>query len=93
MPGAAAAERSAGRLLAPAHAVDRGGGLVTGGGHRALPARTVHRDCGVEGIRVFYRGSLPEVPDAPVLLRAEKTSANCRHRPLRIGRPCAKSLP
>ncbi|MFG2087387.1 MULTISPECIES: alpha/beta fold hydrolase [unclassified Spirillospora] len=31
-------------------------------------ARTAHRHIDVDGIRVFYRESLPETPDAPVLL-------------------------
>ncbi|CAL9406724.1 alpha/beta hydrolase [Streptomyces sp. Tu 3180] len=36
---------------------------------RDLPvARTVHRHLDVEGVRVFYRESVPERPDAPVLL-------------------------
>src|SRR3954467_9848870 len=31
-------------------------------------ARTVHRQIDVDGVRVFYRESLPDRPDAPVLL-------------------------
>ncbi|NYI03531.1 alpha/beta fold hydrolase [Allostreptomyces psammosilenae] len=34
----------------------------------AIPARTVHRRVTVEGVEVFYRESLPERADAPVLL-------------------------
>ena len=34
----------------------------------ALPARTVHRRVAVDGVDVFYRESLPERADAPVLL-------------------------
>ncbi|MEU7486971.1 alpha/beta hydrolase [Streptomyces sp. NPDC042319] len=34
----------------------------------ATPARTVHRQLDVDGVRVFYRESLPEREDAPVLL-------------------------
>jgi pimeloyl-ACP methyl ester carboxylesterase len=34
----------------------------------ALPARTAHRHVQVAGVRVFYRESLPETPDAPVML-------------------------
>ncbi|GAA0583109.1 alpha/beta fold hydrolase [Actinomadura livida] len=34
----------------------------------ALPARTAHRHVDVDGVRIFYRESLPEIPDAPVLL-------------------------
>ncbi|WP_424215041.1 alpha/beta fold hydrolase [Streptomyces sp. BI20] len=34
----------------------------------ALPARTAHRRVTVDGVDVFYRESLPERPDAPVLL-------------------------
>ncbi|MGK5551892.1 alpha/beta fold hydrolase [Actinomadura kijaniata] len=33
-----------------------------------MVARTVHRHLDVDGVRVFYRESLPERPDAPVLL-------------------------
>ncbi|MFG3437523.1 alpha/beta fold hydrolase [Nonomuraea sp. NPDC047897] len=33
-----------------------------------LIARTAHRHLDVDGVRVFYRESLPERPDAPVLL-------------------------
>ncbi|MFG1687351.1 alpha/beta fold hydrolase [Nonomuraea sp. NPDC049269] len=33
-----------------------------------LVARTVHRHLEVDGVRVFYRESLPDRPDAPVLL-------------------------
>ncbi|MFH8339803.1 alpha/beta fold hydrolase [Streptomyces sp. AM6-12] len=33
-----------------------------------LPARTAHRFAEVDGVRVFYRESLPERADAPVLL-------------------------
>ncbi|TXJ78987.1 alpha/beta hydrolase [Streptomyces lavendulae] len=34
----------------------------------SLPARTAHRFVEVDGVDVFYRESLPERPDAPVLL-------------------------
>ncbi|MGW1947951.1 alpha/beta fold hydrolase [Streptomyces sp. NPDC001940] len=34
----------------------------------ALPARTAHRRIDVDGVEVFYRESLPERADAPVLL-------------------------
>ncbi|MER5938621.1 alpha/beta hydrolase [Streptomyces sp. NPDC001928] len=34
----------------------------------APTARTVHRHLDVDGVRVFYRESLPDRPDAPVLL-------------------------
>ncbi|MEU5794828.1 alpha/beta hydrolase [Streptomyces sp. NPDC047813] len=34
----------------------------------SLPARTAHRSVEVDGVDVFYRESLPERPDAPVLL-------------------------
>ncbi|MBC9713990.1 alpha/beta hydrolase [Streptomyces sp. TRM66268-LWL] len=34
----------------------------------ALPARTAHRRVLVDGVDVFYRESLPDRPDAPVLL-------------------------
>ncbi|MFF2020420.1 alpha/beta fold hydrolase [Streptomyces sp. NPDC058171] len=34
----------------------------------AAPAPAVHRHLDVDGVRVFYRESLPERPDAPVLL-------------------------
>lgn len=34
----------------------------------AVPARTAHRHVDVDGTEVFYRESLPERPDAPVLL-------------------------
>lgn len=33
-----------------------------------VPARTAHRFVEVDGVEVFYRASLPERPDAPVLL-------------------------
>ncbi|MGW4392068.1 alpha/beta fold hydrolase [Streptomyces sp. NPDC004685] len=33
-----------------------------------LPARTAHRRIDVDGVEVFYRESLPERTDAPVLL-------------------------
>ncbi len=36
--------------------------------HIAVPARTVHRFVEVDGVDVFYRESLPERPDAPVVL-------------------------
>ncbi|WP_223279573.1 alpha/beta fold hydrolase [Streptomyces sp. SDr-06] len=36
--------------------------------HPAVPARTAHRVVHVEGVEVFYRESLPERPDAPVVL-------------------------
>ncbi|MFJ8692655.1 alpha/beta fold hydrolase [Streptomyces roseolilacinus] len=34
----------------------------------SIPARTAHRYVDVDGVEVFYRESLPERPDAPVLL-------------------------
>lgn len=34
----------------------------------AVPGRTAHRRVTVDGVDVFYRESLPESPDAPVLL-------------------------
>lgn len=34
----------------------------------ASPARTLHRQLDVDGVRVFYRESLPDAPDAPTLL-------------------------
>ncbi|MBZ4318382.1 alpha/beta fold hydrolase [Streptomyces huiliensis] len=34
----------------------------------AVPARTVHRFVEVDGVEVFYRESLPDHPDAPVVL-------------------------
>ncbi|MEU1185950.1 alpha/beta hydrolase [Streptomyces sp. NPDC005820] len=34
----------------------------------ASPARTLHRHLDVDGVRVFYRESLPDDPDAPALL-------------------------
>ncbi|MFE4867349.1 alpha/beta fold hydrolase [Streptomyces sp. NPDC056682] len=36
--------------------------------HMAVPARTAHRVVHVDGVEVFYRESLPERPDAPVVL-------------------------
>ncbi|MFH8800829.1 alpha/beta fold hydrolase [Streptomyces sp. NPDC017936] len=34
----------------------------------SVPARTTHRTVEVDGVEVFYRESLPDRPDAPVLL-------------------------
>ncbi|MGX2998885.1 alpha/beta fold hydrolase [Streptomyces sp. JNUCC 64] len=34
----------------------------------AVPARTAHRSVDIDGVEVFYRESLPEHPDAPVVL-------------------------
>jgi pimeloyl-ACP methyl ester carboxylesterase len=45
----------------------------------AVPARSAHRFAEVDGVDVFYRESLPERPDAPVLLLRRLIDTLGRH--------------